>query len=108
MPSIRDISVHIIDSHGIQLDEWGVQHLRTQESQDKVSAYVKSESDMAFSIVIEAKIPYTDYNPDVTISEDPERMHNRYGRKSELQLDSYTRSPADILQVSVIYPTEDE
>jgi hypothetical protein len=62
MPSIRDISVHVTDSQDVQLEEWGVQHLRTHTKQDKVSAYIKATTGISFRIMIEAKIPYTDYS----------------------------------------------
>ena len=67
MPSIRDVSVHVTDSEGTPLKEWGVQHLGNlgpRKKQAKVSAYIKSRTDMAFRIVVEAKIPYTDYVSD--------------------------------------------
>ena len=62
MPSIRDISVHVTDSQDVKLEEWGVQHLRTHTQQDKVSAYIKATTGISFRILIEARIPYTDYS----------------------------------------------
>ena len=68
MPSIRDISVHVTDGQDVQLEEWGVQHLRTRTKQDKVSAYIKATTGISFRILIEAKIPYTDYNSEDAVA----------------------------------------
>ena len=56
MPQLRDVSVHVTDLHGNYLDEWGVQSLRG----NKVSAYIKSTTDMPFRVSIQPKIPYFD------------------------------------------------
>lgn len=83
MPSIHDISVHVVDSHGIQLEEWGIQQLRTSRTQDKVSAYIKSETDVAFSIAIEAKIPYNEYRTTASSSEGRSNHHSRYNLRGK-------------------------
>ncbi|KAL9037393.1 MAG: hypothetical protein Q9180_003741, partial [Flavoplaca navasiana] len=56
MPQLRDVTVHVTDVHGNDLDEWGVQSLRG----NKVSAYIKSTTDMPFRVSIQPKIPYFD------------------------------------------------
>ena len=81
MPSIRDVSVHVLDSDGIKHEEWGVQRFRTPENQAKVSAYIKSESGMTFSIVVGAKIPYTDYNTNELVASSSEDSNNIYKRR---------------------------
>lgn len=55
MPTLRDITVHVTDSNKVKLQEWGVQTLR---GHNKVSSYIKSETDMAFQIMIQPKMPY--------------------------------------------------
>ena len=82
MPSIRDVSVHVLDSHGIKHEEWGVQRFRTPKDQAKVSAYIKSESGMAFSIVVRAKLPYRDYDPTEFVPSSSEDSNNTYKRQS--------------------------
>ncbi|KAL8738283.1 MAG: hypothetical protein Q9181_000918 [Wetmoreana brouardii] len=54
MPNLRDVEVHVTDASGHDLQEWGVQSLRS----NKVSAYIKSTTDMAFRISIRPTIPY--------------------------------------------------
>ncbi|KAL8706058.1 MAG: hypothetical protein Q9201_000880 [Fulgogasparrea decipioides] len=54
MPKLRDVEVHVTDASGHELQEWGVQSLRG----NKVSAYIKSTTDMAFRISIRPTIPY--------------------------------------------------
>lgn len=56
MPQLRDVTVHVTDVHGNDFDEWGVQNLRG----NKVSAYIKSTTDMPFRVSIQPKIPYFD------------------------------------------------
>ena len=68
MPSIGDITVQVANNHGIPLQEWGVQHLRSHPNHTKVSAYIKSTTDMAFRIIIDANIPYTEHDAEETIT----------------------------------------
>ncbi|KAL8959540.1 MAG: hypothetical protein Q9193_003618 [Seirophora villosa] len=56
MPKIRNVTVHVTDEKGNDLEEWGVQTLRGS----KVSAYIQSTPDMPFKISIRPKIPYND------------------------------------------------
>lgn len=58
MPQLRDITVHVTDSNGVEFEEWAVQHLRKQH---KISAYIKAQSDTAFRVSVQANIPYTEY-----------------------------------------------
>jgi hypothetical protein len=55
MPELRDVTVNVTDDRGNALKEWGMQRLR---SQDKVSAYIQSTTDMPFRVSIQPKIPY--------------------------------------------------
>lgn len=57
MPEFRSLNVRVTDSDGNDLEEWGVQHLR---SQDKVSTYIKSCTNMSFMISVEPKLPFLD------------------------------------------------
>lgn len=56
MPQLRNITVHVTDGNGNDLEEWGVQNLRG----NKVSAYIKSTTNMPFRVSIRPKIPYMD------------------------------------------------
>lgn len=56
MPKLRNVTVHVTDEKGNNLEEWGVQTLRGS----KVSAYIQSTPDMPFKISIRPKIPYSD------------------------------------------------
>ncbi|KAL8916894.1 MAG: hypothetical protein Q9172_006058 [Xanthocarpia lactea] len=56
MPQLRDVTVHVTDVDGNDLEEWGVQNLRG----NKVSTYIRSITDMPFRISIQPKIPYFD------------------------------------------------
>ncbi|KAL8997362.1 MAG: hypothetical protein Q9169_003344 [Polycauliona sp. 2 TL-2023] len=51
-----DLTVHVTDIHGNDLDEWGVQSLRGS----KVSAYIKSTTEMPFRVSVQPKLPYFD------------------------------------------------
>ena len=55
MPTLRDVTVHVTDSSRTKLQEWGVQTLR---GHNKISSYIKSETEMSFQIMIQPKIPY--------------------------------------------------
>lgn len=59
MPQLRDVTVHVTDVHGNDLEEWGMQSLRG----NKVSAYIKSTTDMPFRITVQPKMPYFDDEP---------------------------------------------
>ncbi len=63
MPTLRDVTVHVTDDRGNISKEWGPQFLR---SQNKVSAYIKSTTDMPFRVSVQPMIPYID--PDVPTS----------------------------------------
>ena len=56
MPQLRDITVHITDADGNDLEEWGVQNLRG----NRISAYIKSTTDMPFMVKLRPRIPYPD------------------------------------------------
>lgn len=75
MPQLRDVTVHVTDVDGNDLEEWGVQNLRG----NKVSAYIKSTTDMPFRVSIQPRIPYPD--------EQPLREDSRRGIKREVSDD---------------------
>ncbi|KAL8785974.1 MAG: hypothetical protein Q9213_003050 [Squamulea squamosa] len=54
MPQLRDVTVHVTDVDGNNLEEWGIQNLRG----NKISAYIKSTTDMPFRVSVQPKIPY--------------------------------------------------
>jgi hypothetical protein len=55
MPEIRDITVRVTSSEGVELPEWGVHSFRRNH---KASAYIQSKTDMPFRVSITPKIPY--------------------------------------------------
>ncbi|KAL8740196.1 MAG: hypothetical protein Q9190_007072 [Brigantiaea leucoxantha] len=55
MPQLRDVTVHVTDYDGKNLAEWGVQNLRNS---NKISAYIKSTTDMPFRVSVRPNIPY--------------------------------------------------
>ncbi|KAL8826841.1 MAG: hypothetical protein Q9191_003547 [Dirinaria sp. TL-2023a] len=57
MPQLRNLSVHITDAEGQELEEWAVQHF---PKHNKVSAYIKAQSNLTFKVAVQAKIPYVD------------------------------------------------
>lgn len=57
MPQLRNLSVHITDAEGQELEEWAVQHF---PKHSKVSAYIKAQSNLTFQVAVQAKIPYVD------------------------------------------------
>ena len=59
MPHLRGITVHVTDSHGNDLPEWGVQYLRQHTDGKRVSAYVQSTSNVSFQVSVQPKIPFT-------------------------------------------------
>ncbi|KAL8795462.1 MAG: hypothetical protein Q9195_002051 [Heterodermia aff. obscurata] len=96
MPSIGDVSVHVLDSHGTKHEEWGVQRLHPSKDQTIVSAYIKSESGMAFSIGVEAKIPYVDYSTDGFVpssSKESNETFKRPGMKKSHPRQKHQSSP---------------
>lgn len=57
MPRFRELTVSITDSIGNDLEEWGVQLLR---SQNKASAYIQATTNMAFKVTIKPRLPFRD------------------------------------------------
>lgn len=57
MPTLEGVTVNVTDDKGTRLKEWGIQSLR---SQNKVSAYIQSATDMPFRVSVQPKIPYID------------------------------------------------
>ena len=67
MPQLRNVTVHATDIDGNDLEEWGVQNLRG----NKVSAYIRSITDMPFRISIQPKIPY--FDEELAAGDSPQR-----------------------------------
>ncbi|MCJ1468417.1 hypothetical protein MMC07_007045 [Pseudocyphellaria aurata] len=57
MPRFRDLTVCVTDAGGNDLEEWGVQNLR---SQNKTSAYIQATTNMAFNVTIQPRFPFHD------------------------------------------------
>lgn len=56
MPQVQNVTVHVTDEDGKDLEEWGVRNLRGNHA----SAYIRSTTDMPFKVSIRPKIPYID------------------------------------------------
>ena len=63
MPHLRGITVHVTDSQGKNLQEWGVQYLRQHTETKRVSAYVQSTTDASFQISLQPEIPFIGHVP---------------------------------------------
>lgn len=82
MPHLRGVTVHVTNSHGESLQEWGVQYLRQSTGESKVSAYVQSTTDVAFQISLRPDIPFLDH----VLESDSSRGGNRSRRKKTTSL----------------------
>ena len=69
MPHLRGVSVHITDSYGKNLHEWGIRYLRQRTEGRRVSAYVQSTPDVSFQVSLQPDIPFTEHLPASVISE---------------------------------------
>lgn len=63
MPAFRNLNVHVVDKYGDELQEWGVQHLH---SQNKISTYVKSSTNMTFRVTVQPRLPFR--SPDIPMA----------------------------------------
>ena len=54
MPELHGLAVHVTDSSGNRLEEWGVQRL---QKHNKISSYIKSKTDTSFKIALQPNIP---------------------------------------------------
>lgn len=89
MPRFRDLSVHITDSKGNDLKEWGVQNLRKQ---NKASAYIQATTDMAFTITMQPRFPFR--NPDFSsASHNDLTMDDRWEPQEPDQLNDEFENP---------------
>lgn len=82
MPHLRGITVHVTDSHGNDLQEWGVQYLRQHTEGKRVSAYVESTTNVSFQVSVQPKIPFTGQ----VHSSDTSRGENAIARKIPARL----------------------
>lgn len=58
MPHLRGVTVHVTDSQGKNLQEWGIQYLRQHTETNRVSAYIQSTTDVSFQISLQPEIPF--------------------------------------------------
>lgn len=79
MPHLRGVTVHVANSHGESLQEWGVQYLRQNTGECKFSAYVQSTTDVAFQITLQPDIPFLDH---VSASDSSRGGHRSGGKKT--------------------------
>ena len=63
MPHLRGVSVHVTDSHGKNLQEWGIRYLRQHNEGRRVSAYIQSTPDISFQVSLQPNIPFTEHLP---------------------------------------------
>lgn len=63
MPAFRNLDVHVVDKDGDELQEWGVQHLH---SQNKISTYIKSTTNMTFRVTVQPRLPF--HSPDIPMA----------------------------------------
>ena len=63
MPHLRGVTVHITDSYGDNLQEWGTRYLRHGTGGKKVSAYVQSTTNAAFHVTLQPNIPFIETFP---------------------------------------------
>lgn len=89
MPRFRDLSVHITDSKGNDLKEWGVQNLRNQ---NKASTYIQATTNMAFKITMQPRFPFR--NPDFSsASHNDLTMDDRLGPQEPEELNDEFENP---------------
>lgn len=55
MPEFRNLDVRVVDKDGYELQEWGVQHLH---SQNKISTYIKSSTNVTFRVTVQPRLPF--------------------------------------------------
>ncbi len=56
MPQLLGVTVHVTDTSGNALTEWGTRYLRHGQ---KVFTYVKSTTDAPFQITVQPQIPFS-------------------------------------------------
>ncbi len=63
MPHLCGVTVHITDSRGKDLQEWGIQYLWQHANGRRVCAYVQSTPDVSFQISLQPTIPFIEHLP---------------------------------------------
>lgn len=63
MPELRNLDVRVVDKDGDELQEWDVQHIH---SQNKISTYIKSSTNMTFRVTIQPRLPF--HSPDLPLA----------------------------------------
>ena len=58
MPHLRGITVHVTDSNGKSIPEFGTQYLRRQSETRRVSTYIQSTTDVSFQVSLQPDIPF--------------------------------------------------
>lgn len=77
MPHFGGVTVHVTDSHGKNLQEWGIQYLRQHTEGKRISAYIQSETDVSFQVSLQPDIPFIEHVP----PSDASGGENSYTRK---------------------------
>lgn len=80
MPHLRGITVHVTDSQGTDLEEWGIHVLKKGSL---ASAYIQSTTNMSFMVSVQPNIPFV--NTDALCSDGPKKATNE-DKNSHLQL----------------------
>lgn len=63
MPEFRNLDVRVVNKYGDELQEWGVQHLH---SQNKISTYIKSSTNVTFSVTVQPRLLF--HSPDLPMA----------------------------------------
>ena len=58
MPRLRGITVHVTDSGGKCIPEFGTQYLKQQSETTRVSTYIQSTTDVSFQVSLQPDIPF--------------------------------------------------
>lgn len=97
MPEFRNLDVRVVDKDGNELQEWGVQHLH---SQNKISSYIKSSTNMTFRVTVQPRLPFQ--SPDLPIAYDFDSaspLGKGNGNNSRGKLVAGTRQSEIIMQL---------
>lgn len=93
MPYLRGLTVHIIDSEGNDLQEWGTQNLHRQQ---RISTYIQSTTGLSFQVSVQPRIPFIDRGHPLSDPESGSRGHQatrKVGRNAGKPLSSPIRTP---------------
>ena len=115
---LRGVTVHITDSSGQNLREWGTQYLRQHTRGNRVSTYVQSTTDVSFQVSLQPNIPFIERDsPSSTLASKkaplknenrPEPSHEKKGSgtlSSSIQLSTtpQNHSAPDFAFLALLY-----